>query len=116
MQVLFLGNGFDPKVLTTDAANAKVAIFHNRQGVKDLGTISVPDQGSCSDAFLREMLAQTRAARLRWFTPLKPETTDVRFDRVFFRNGPRFDRIACRRVVWHSCGWLIERQKRIFRA
>jgi hypothetical protein len=35
------------------------------------------------------MLAQTRAARLKLFAPLQPGITDVRFDRVFFRNGPR---------------------------
>ena len=57
--------------------------------MKDLGTISVPDQGTVDAAFLREMLAPTRTARLALLTPLKLEVTDVRFDRVFFRNGPR---------------------------
>jgi hypothetical protein len=35
------------------------------------------------------MLAQTRSARLQPFHPAKPDVTDVRFDRVFLRDGPR---------------------------
>ena len=89
MQVLFLGGIFAQDVFSNEAPNAKVALFHNRQTVKDLGTTSVPDQGACDAPFLHEMLAQTRAARLAWLTPLKLDVTDVRFDRVFFRNGPR---------------------------
>lgn len=89
MKVLFLGCGFVQDLFSNTAAKAKVALFHNRQGVKDLGTISVPDQGACDSAFLREMLAQTRAARPPLPTPLKLDVTDVRFDRIFIRNGPR---------------------------
>jgi hypothetical protein len=66
-----------------------VAVFHSRQLKKDLGTIAVPGQGVCDAAFLREMLAQTRSARLQLFHPLKLDVTDIRFDRVFFRNGSR---------------------------
>jgi hypothetical protein len=64
-------------------------LFHNRQRLKGRGTVSAPDQFPGDAAFLRAMLAQTRAARLKLFAPLQPGITDVRFDRVFFRNGPR---------------------------
>jgi len=88
-KALFLGCNFKQDAFTNVAPHAKVAVLHSRQGMKDLGTISVPDQGVCDAAFLREMLAQTRSARLKLFYPVKPSVTDVRFDRVFFRNGPR---------------------------
>jgi len=89
MKALFLGCIFNQDVFSNDAPNAKVAVFHSRQLKKDLGTIAVPGQGVCDAAFLREMLAQTRSGRLQLFHPLKPDVTDVRFDRVFFRNGQR---------------------------
>ncbi len=89
LQVLFLGNVFGQDAFSNEAPNAKVVLFHNRQHMPDLGTTSVLDQGTVDAAFLREMLAQTRTARLPWLTPLPLEVTDVRFDRVFFRNGPR---------------------------
>jgi hypothetical protein len=89
MKALFLGCTFNQDVFSNDAPNAKVAVFHSRQLEKDLGTIAVPGQSACDAAFLREMFAQTRAARLQLFHPLTPDATDVRFDRVFFRNGPR---------------------------
>jgi hypothetical protein len=56
---------------------------------KSLGTAPIPNQGAADTAFLRDMLAQTRSARLQPFHPAKPDVTDVRFDRVFLRNGPR---------------------------
>lgn len=86
---MFLGCSFKEDVFINNAPKAKVAVFHSRQGMKYLGTISGPDQGVCDAAFLREMLAQTRSARLPLFHPEKPSVTDVRFDRVFFRHGPR---------------------------
>jgi len=89
MQSLLFGCNFAPDVFTNTAPKAKVALLHNRQPVKDLGTISVPDHGDCNPAFLRDMLAQTRNARLHWFTPVKADVTDVRLDRLFIRNGPR---------------------------
>jgi len=89
MEALFLGCVFNQEVFSNDAPNAKVAVFHSRQRKPDLGTIAVPGKGVCDAAFLREMLAETRSARLQLFHPLKPDVTDVRFDRVFFRNGPR---------------------------
>ena len=89
LKALFLGCNFKQDVFTNAAPKAMVAVSHSRQGRKNLGTISVPDHGLCDAAFLREMLAQTRSARLKLLHPLKPDITDVRFDRVFFRNGPR---------------------------
>lgn len=86
---LFRGCVFNQNVFSNDAPNAKVAVFHGRQLVKDLGTKSVPDQSTCDASFLRQMLAQTRSARLKLFHSVKPSITDVRFDRVFFRDGPR---------------------------
>jgi len=88
-QVLLLGSQFAPSGYTNEAPQAKVVVLHNRQPMKDLGTVSVPDQGNCDPAFLRDMLAQTRAARLGLFHQLKLDVTDVRFDRAFFRNGAR---------------------------
>jgi hypothetical protein len=89
MNALFLGCEFNQDTFRSDAPEAKVALFHNRQRVKDLGTVSVPDRSMGDASFLRAMLAQTRSARLKLFHPLKTSITDVRFDRVFFRNGPR---------------------------
>src|SRR5208282_4205016 len=88
-KALFLGCNFSQDAFGNYAPHAKVALLHNRQRVKDLGTISVPGQFMCGASFLRDMLAQTRSARLKPFSPLEPSITDVRFDRVFFRNGPR---------------------------
>jgi hypothetical protein len=89
MEVLLLGGCFQPEAFTNAASNARVVLFHNRHLAKGLGTASSPDQGAVDTAFLREMLAQTRNARLQPFHPAKPDVTDVRFDRVFLRNGPR---------------------------
>ena len=89
LNALFLGCEFNQDIFRSDASKAKVALFHNRQRMKDLGTVSAPDQFTWDASFLRAMLAQTRSARLKPFHPLKPGITDVRFDRVFFRNGPR---------------------------
>jgi hypothetical protein len=89
MQALFLGGCFQPEAFTNAAPNARVALFHNRHLVKGLGTAPIPNQGDVDAAFLRDMLAQTRNARLQPFHPAKPDVTDVRFDRVFLRNGPR---------------------------
>jgi hypothetical protein len=89
MKALFLGCSFDQGVFSNNAPNAKVALFHNRQRVKGLGTISVSDKSTCDASFLRDMLVQTRSARLPLFYAVRPSVTDVRFDRVFFRNGPR---------------------------
>jgi len=89
LNALFLGCEFNQDIFRSDAPKAKVALFHNRQRMKDLGTVSVPDQFTWDASFLRAMLAQTRSARLKPFDPLKPGITDVRFDRIFFRNGPR---------------------------
>jgi len=89
MEAFFLGCNFNQDVFSNDAPKAKVAVFHSRQLKRDFGTVAVPGQGVCDAAFLRDMLAQTRSARLQLFHPLKPDVTDGRFDRVFFRNGPR---------------------------
>ena len=89
MKALFLGCIFAQDTFCNDAPHSKVAVFHSRQLVKDLGTTSVPDKSTCDAPFLRDMFAQTRAARAGLFLPVPPGVTDVRFDRVFFRNGPR---------------------------
>lgn len=89
MKVLFLCSNFELAILSSTARNARVAVFACRTHVQDIGTASIPTQGTLDADFLGEMLAQTREARLKHFTPLKLDTTDLRLDRVYFRNGQR---------------------------
>ena len=48
----------------------------------DVGTIPEPDQGIADPAFLREMLAATRAQHPELLTPIKEGISDVRLFRV----------------------------------
>ena len=62
-------------------------------------TKQTPNQGTIDSAFVKAMLAQTRAAALEPLTALPAGATDLRFDRVWVVNGRNNIRLAGSRAV-----------------
>jgi hypothetical protein len=61
----------------------RAAILNSRDQIAGGSSVSVPDQGAADPAFLREMLAQTRAEQPRVIGKLPPGVSDVRMYRVW---------------------------------
>jgi hypothetical protein len=89
MQVLGLGMLGTPSPYFLNMSSCPVAkgvLLNSRRVVSDIpgsSTIHEPDQGTLDPVFVKNMVAQTRAAQAAALTPLAAGVSDVRFHRVW---------------------------------
>jgi hypothetical protein len=82
--VIALGNRSD--FLANESPNARVALVESFRYWLGGRALPVSHRGTADDAFLREMLAQTRREQFRSLDPVAPDATDLRTYRLSVEN------------------------------
>ncbi|MGA2139755.1 MAG: glycosyl hydrolase family 28-related protein [Verrucomicrobiia bacterium] len=85
-KALFIALGNRSDFLVNESPNAKVALVESFRYWLGGRALPVANRGTADDAFLREMLAQTRHEEFRPLDPVAPDATDLRMYRVSVEN------------------------------
>jgi hypothetical protein len=85
-KAVFIALGNRSDFLANESPNARVALIDSFRYWLGGRALPVADRGTADDAFLREMLAQTRREQFRSLDPVAPDATDLRMYRVSVGN------------------------------
>jgi len=74
-------------LLNNSSPGGRVGLLSNREAIRGGSSVALPDRGPADPAFLREMLAQTRAEQPGIIDQLPAGVSDLRFYRVAVGAG-----------------------------
>ena len=84
---LIAGVSLPDFLLNNSSPAARTELLNSRDAIRGGSSVAVADQGVADPAFLREMLAQTRAEQPEIIGKLPDGVSDVRFYRVWVENA-----------------------------